>query len=464
MRNASIVLALALVVLSFSAVTEASAQENAPSSLIPPGRYEGSLNLGGGKVTPIVLRILEDGGGLVDLPGQSLYGFPLSGLVTSGGRIAFTMGADAADGSGGALRFDARVSDPSDPSGPLRLEGTFSRANASGPFSLVWSPPPASDDQPFSVAVRGGRLRGSLLLPAGKGPFPLVVIVGGAGATDRDGNNYNVPGRNDGVKALAAALRGLGVATCRYDKRGAGESYALEKSEADLSFDDYVDDAAALISRLRRDARFSRLVVAGHTEGGLVAASAVRRLSAGDGTASVAVDGLALLCASGRTPVEIVEASLADAPAELKGEARSIMDSLRAGKPWADPSPYFADFFRPSFQPYLISWFRHDLKADISAWKGALLIVQGNADFQVTLAEAAILAQARPDAAAVVLPGMNHVLKEVPMELDENYRSFSDPSYPLARGLAELLAAFAKGDPLPLGLSRFDGGIARQGR
>ena len=451
------------------AATPAAAPATGQPSPIAPGRYEGVLDIGGGQSTPIVLRILEGGGGLVDLPGQNLYGFPLSGISVTGAHLAFVLGTGNAD-AGGTIRFDADVLDVS--VRPLRLEGSWSQNGMGSAFWLASAPPPETGESPVAVAVKGGSLRGSLLLPAGAGPFPLVVIVGGAGTTDRDGNNYNVPGRCDCIRSLAFALRDLGVATCRYDKRGSGESYVLGGNEPDLVFGDYVDDAAAVIRAMEGDMRFSRIIVAGHTEGGLVAAAAVRRLAEGPGQAAAGpagspsparrgVDGLVLLCASGHTAVETVEASLAGLPAELKAEAGAIMESLKAGKPWPEPSDYFGDFFRPSFQPYLISWFGFDIRKELAATSVPLLIVQGDYDFQVTLAEAFLLAQARPDAAAVVIPGMNHVLKEVPQELDENYRSFSDPSFPLATGLADLVAAFARGEGLPESLPRFDGGVVR---
>jgi pimeloyl-ACP methyl ester carboxylesterase len=282
-------------------------------------------------------------------------------------------------------------------------------------------------------------------------------MVGGAGTTDRDGNNYSVPGKNDGIKALAYALRDLGVATYRYDKRGSGESYLLAGREEDQRFGDYVEDAMAAFRSLRGDKSFSRVLLLGHTEGGLVAAAAGHRLQA----AGLAVDGLALLCTTGKTAVETFQSGLSEVPEEYKAEAAAIMDSLKAGKAYPSPSAYFQEFFRPSFQPYLMSWFRFDIKAELKAWKGPILLVQGNQDFQVSLAEFTILAAARPDAAAFVLPSMNHVLKDVPTDLDENYASFSDPAYPLADRLGELVAAFAKGGALPLGLPRMDGGILR---
>ena len=264
---------------------------------------------------------------------------------------------------------------------------------------------------PFAVAARGGFLKGSLLIPQGAAPFPLVIIVAGAGPTDRNGNNYNVPGKCDSLKSLALALKDLGIASYRYDKRGAGESYILAGAEVDSRFDDYIDDAEAVFKAFESDARFSKILLIGHTEGALVAAAAAEKLAS---AAAKAPDGLVLLCASGKTAVESVNEGLATSPDDKKAEAAAIMDALEAGKTYPDPSAYFGDFFRPSFQPYLASWFRYDIKKEIAAWKGGLLLVQGNRDFQVTMAEFASLAAARPEAPALVLESMNHALKDVP--------------------------------------------------
>jgi pimeloyl-ACP methyl ester carboxylesterase len=417
------------------------------------------------------LKILPEGGGLIDIPTQNLYGYPLSGLGIQGKRLVFTLGADPAS----LLRFDASLVGPEVPprgGAPFpRLEGYYSKVEAGvaagGRFSLVALPTPASDDLPFDVEVSGGKLRGSLLLPAGEGPFPLVILIAGAGTTDRNGNNYNVPGRNDALLLLARALRAEGVASYRYDKRGSGESYALQGREEDSRFSDYVDDASFVLNAFEPDPRFSRIVLAGHTEGALVAAAVASEpfLSLGgaasrespqdpDGTK---LAGLVLLCATGRTAAETVETALADTPAPLKPEAAAIMSALKSGKTYPSPSSYFADFFRPSFQPYLASWFSYDIKSDLAAFRGEVALVQGNMDFQVSLAEFDILHRVRPEAPAFVLPDMNHALKAVSGDLEENYRSFSDPSFPLADGLAAIIAAVAKGSGLPSAYPFYEG-------
>ncbi|WP_039786173.1 acyl-CoA thioester hydrolase, partial [Actinoalloteichus spitiensis] len=68
----------------------------------------------------------------------------------------------------------------------------------------------------------GAALAGTLTLPAGPGPHPAVLLLHGSGPLDRDGNTPKLP-TNLGP-ALASALAANGIATLRYDRRGAGRT------------------------------------------------------------------------------------------------------------------------------------------------------------------------------------------------------------------------------------------------
>jgi len=125
--------------------------------------------------------------------------------------------------------------------------------------------------QPVQLLTPTGTIAGTLLVPPASGKIPVVLIIAGSGPTDRDGNNPLLPGKNNCYKLLADALAAGGVASLRYDKRGIGESRASGgASEADLRFSMYVDDAVGWIVRLKADGRFSRVIVAGHSEGSLI--------------------------------------------------------------------------------------------------------------------------------------------------------------------------------------------------
>jgi uncharacterized protein len=96
-----------------------------------------------------------------------------------------------------------------------------------------------------------------------------VLIIAGSGPTNRNGNTMGI-GRNDSLKLLAEALATKGITSLRYDKRGVDRSAAAIGREDDLRFGMYIDDAVQWAHLLKKDARFSRLVIAGHSEGALV--------------------------------------------------------------------------------------------------------------------------------------------------------------------------------------------------
>jgi len=278
----------------------------------------------------------------------------------------------------------------------------------------------------------------------------VTLLLAGAGPLDRDGNNYAVPGKCDSLKALAEALAERGVASLRYDKRGAGEAYALVRREEDLVFGDYVLDAVDALRALASDGRFSRVVVVGHGEGAIVAAAALADfVDTGLATGREGDFRLALLCASARTAREEVEASLADLPDGARAEATEIVQRLLRSELCPNPSPVIADFFRPSIQPYLASSFRYDLATELARTRLPLLVVQGGRDPLAPPSELGRLLAAMPDARAVVISGMGRALKEVETD-DDAYRAYSDPAMPLAEGLADLLVSFAVGDDGPV--------------
>ncbi|HEX3368963.1 MAG TPA: hypothetical protein VHS56_05235, partial [Candidatus Cybelea sp.] len=70
--------------------------------------------------------------------------------------------------------------------------------------------------------------------------------------------------------------------------------------------------------------------------------------------------------------------------------------------------------FRPSVQPYLISWFKYDPAVEIGTIQIPATIVQGTADVQVKMLDADALKRSDPSARLIVIKGMNHVLKYAP--------------------------------------------------
>ncbi|MCC2676637.1 MAG: alpha/beta fold family hydrolase [Ramlibacter sp.] len=222
------------------------------------------------------------------------------------------------------------------------------------------------DESALEVPTSWGKLSGTLAWPEGAGPCTAALLIAGSGPTDRDGNNPLLAEPVDSLKRLAQALAGLGIASLRYDKRGIGGSAYPGLSEEALRFDDMVADAVLLAQRLAREPRVEHVVLVGHSEGALIAALA---------------------------------ASAAGARGELEAQRRveDVPDALVL-------------LFRPSVQPYLMSWFRHDPAAIVGALAEPLLLVHGAGDTQVTADHARWLHDARPDARLRIVEGMDHLL------------------------------------------------------
>jgi pimeloyl-ACP methyl ester carboxylesterase len=284
-----------------------------------------------------------------------------------------------------------------------------------------------------------GSIFGTLMVPAGAKPLPVVLLIAGSGPTDRDGNTPLLPGKNDALKLLATALASRSIASLRFDKRGIAASAAAMTAEKDIRFDTYVDDAAAWVALLARDPRFSHVALAGHSEGSLIGMIAAQR---GNVAAYVSLEG------AGRPASTVIREQLRPAlTPELLTQADTIIASLNAGTVYTGAiPPELQSLFHASVQPYLISWFKYDPAVEIGKLKMPVTIVQGTADVQITMADAQALKSGAPNASLVVVPGMNHVLKISP---DVSSRAaiiagYTNPSLPVAPPVIGAVASAAK--------------------
>jgi len=291
-----------------------------------------------------------------------------------------------------------------------------------------------AQESPVTLDTKTGTLHGTLLLPAGvSGPVPVALIIAGSGPTDRDGNSPMLPGKNNSLKLLAEALGKRGIASVRYDKRAIGASMGAATKESDLRFTTYVDDAASWLEWLRADTRFSRRIVVGHSEGSLIGAMAAQRSP---------VSHVVSLAGAGRPIADVLEEQLARGlPPALMTDARRILAELKAGRTVDSVPQQLLVVFRPSVQPYMISWLPIDPAQEFGRLTVPVLVVQGTTDVQVTVGDAERLAKGHPRVTLETIEGMNHVLKEV-REASQQTGSYSDPTLPLHPRLVESITRF----------------------
>jgi Lysophospholipase len=297
--------------------------------------------------------------------------------------------------------------------------------------ALTLSDPTAT---PVQVDSPLAPLHGTLLTPEG-GTRAAAVIIAGSGPTDRDGNSPLGVSAGS-YRLLAEGLAEHGVATVRYDKRGAGESVAALGNEADLRFEHMVDDALAFAAEARARTGQDCVWLIGHSEGTGIAQMAAARSPEG-------ICGLVLLAGMGRRPRAILEEQLgAQLPEPLKTQTFDALARLEAGELVADTPPALAALLRPSVQPFLIGLLALDPAALISAYEGPVFIGQGATDIQTTVEDARALKAARPEATLVIWDGVNHLLKDAPAERMANIATYSNPRLPLADGVVEDVAGF----------------------
>jgi uncharacterized protein len=279
-----------------------------------------------------------------------------------------------------------------------------------------------------------GTLHGTLDLPAGKGPWPVVLLHAGSGPTDRDGNSQFT--KNDCLKQVGSVLAEGGFACLRIDKRGVAASAKAMVKEQDLRLSTYADDVTAWVNLLRKDKRFTKVGFIGHSEGSLIGSIAAP---------TAKFDAFVSLCGPGRKFGDLLREQLKKLPKELYETSKSIIADLEAGKEVEEtPKELFA-LFRPSVQPYLISSLKPDPAKELAKLPCPVLVVSGTTDIQVTEADYKLLAESRKGVKAVRIDDMNHVLKEVKsIERKTQLPSYSDPKLPLHPKLGEELTGFFK--------------------
>ena len=166
-------------------------------------------------------------------------------------------------------------------------------------------------------------------------------------------------------------------------------------------------DAVKWVEQLASTARISRVVIVGHSEGALIGTLAAQKSNA---VALVAIAG------AGVRASELIRVQLqkSELPRRLLKTVDQTIESLLAGRPVNKVDPRLMSLFRPSVQPYLMSWFHYDPVEELAALTKPVLIVQGTNDLQIDVTHALKLKRAASHVTLAWIADMNHVLKEAP--------------------------------------------------
>jgi pimeloyl-ACP methyl ester carboxylesterase len=279
--------------------------------------------------------------------------------------------------------------------------------------------------------IDGVSIHTVLTQPAGEGNFPLALIIAGSGPTDLDGNNPTM--KNNSLKMLSEALVAKNIATLRFDKRAVAHSAYAGFNEAELTINNFANDVVELINLMEKRG-FKDIYIVGHSEGSLIGLIALQQKP---------VKGFISVAGVGVPADEILKTQLKpQMPPEMFAIVADLLDSLKNDfQVKSAPQELYA-LFRPSVQPYLISWFNYSPTELISKLTIPSLILQGDKDIQVGISDAKSLDKAAKKGKLVIIKKMNHVLKDIEGDVQENYAAYTNPDLPINKELSKEIIDF----------------------
>lgn len=295
--------------------------------------------------------------------------------------------------------------------------------NASAPSTHQ----PASYDDPTlyterEIVVGEGEfaLPGALTLPKGEGPFPLVILVHGSGANDRD----ETIGGAKPFRDLAAGLAGKGLAVLRYDKVSAEHSLKVAALPRFSLEEETVADAlrAVELAKTLKEIDPDNIFIAGHSQGGYALPLMLQKPQ------GASIKGAVLLSApSGNISEVIVEQqSLAlellkktGQPAALIAQQEAALEAYKSMVNTINDPAYSVDHLPEQFpmgNPYWWIEQRDYQPGELAKTQSTpMFIAQGENDWQVTMKQYEgwkEALKARTDVTFASYPSVNHLLSE----------------------------------------------------
>src|SRR5690554_3521013 len=273
-------------------------------------------------------------------------------------------------------------------------------------------------------------LDGTLYTPNIPEKTNLVILIAGSGPTNRNGNQVGM--KNNSLRFLAQSLAENGISVYSYDKR----LFSLLKSgdfdESKLLFDDFITDASDVVSYFRKENQYNKIIIVGHSEGSLIGMMAAKASKA---------NGFVSIAGAGNPIDQVLEFQISQNAPFLLEQTKEVLQELKAGNMVEVKNAALLSLFRESVQPYMISWLTYNPQDEIKKLNIPVMIINGTADLQVTVSEAELLKKARPEAKYLIITDMNHVLKEVKDDT-ENQQSYTNPDLPVAAELIQGISDF----------------------
>ncbi len=459
-----------IVRTAVAALWIASAAAQTPPAVT--GDWAGTLDVGVTKLH-LALHITGSEGalhGTLDSLDQGATGIPIETMTFQGGTLhwesaklhATYTGKLSADGK--TLTGEFTQGRPFD----LKFQRSAGGAAATEPKrpqNPVKPYPYRSEDVTYSNPIQKDVLAGTLTVPAGKGPFPAVLLITGSGPQDRD---ESLMGHKPFL-VLSDYLTRRGIAVLRVDDRGIGKSTG---DFATAMTADFATDVEAGIAFLKTRAEVDprRIGLIGHSEGAIIAPMVAARnkdvaflvMLAGSGVPGdqIVVEQTRLLALAAGAPAEAAEQA---AVAERKVLALAVKEraspalaaDLRDSLKGQLPADQIDGAVRQLTSPWFLYFLGYDPAPALRQLRCPVLVLSGSKDLQVPPAQnlPAIRAALADDkhAEIVELPGLNHLFQTAETGSLAEYAKIEETIAPvvLQRVAAWVLEQGREEHPLP---------------
>ena len=244
--------------------------------------------------------------------------------------------------------------------------------------------PSAYTESAITIGSGEWELPGTLTLPTGDATVPAVILVHGSGPNDRD----ETIGGSKPFKDLALGLASRGVAVLRYDKRTKAHPGKVTTIQGFTVQQEVIEDVSEAIKALQAHPRIDRrrIFVLGHSLGAML----VPRIAATDRSLA----GFIVMAGPARSVEEAIVAQtryIVSADGTITADEQKVLDdavalaaSVRALGP-ADAKEN--RILRGAPASYWLDLRDYDAPTAAKAVTAPMLILQGERDYQVTVAE-----------------------------------------------------------------------------
>jgi uncharacterized protein len=437
--------------------------QNASYKNMLPGSWLGKVSTNGIDLRLVFNFKLNDMDSLIataDSPDQGAKNIPLGRVILEDDKL--TIKAPVLIGEyNGTITCDSTI------------EGTWSQHGASfkvdlrklkTPFTINKPQEPnppfpyISEDLTFPNNKFNIKLAGTLTIPAGKGPFPAVIMITGSGAQNR---NEEIMGHKPFL-VIADYLSRNGIAVLRYDDRGAGKS---QGNYAAATSADIATDAEAAFNFLRNNPKINpkSIGLIGHSEGGLIAimiAASNHEIAFIISLAGSGVTGQQIIIRQSEdisrlsaVPADIIKentailkkrfAILRKEKDNKKAEKKILAlyrENLEKKKTSKENTEKAVNYLKATFGADTYTWLRYFIMTDpADLWKKVkcpVLALNGEKDTQVAANEnlpaiqKALKSSGNKSVKAIKLPGLNHLFQHCKTGLPAEYGTIEETFSP----------------------------------